>query len=190
MNFWQREVIGMTYQKLAVNGVIALALIFVGAIIGRIANSILKNALDRARIEKTNAYNFFNFLIVVIKWGVYILFLSLAIKVLNVPQFTGWITDVLIIIPAVIGGLIIIVAGFAIAVYLRKIIEESKVESFEILSSIIFYFIIYVSLVFALKTALIPLDSTTVNIIVIVLTGVVAAGAVFRTLRFKKKRKK
>ncbi len=190
MSFWQKEVIGMTYQKLALNSIIAVVLIAVGIIAGKIVNSILKNALDKARIEKTNAYNFFKFLIVVIKWGIYILFLNLAIRVLSIPQFTSWLTDVLIVIPAIVGGLIIIVVGFAIAVYLRKTIEESKVESYEILGNIIFYFIIYISLVFALKTAMISMDNTIVNIIIIVLTGIVAAGAVFKTLSFRKRRKK
>ncbi len=189
MSFWQKEVIGMTYRQIGANSILAIVLIVAGIIAGRVVNSILKRALDRARIEKTNAYNFFKFLIVVIKWSVYILFLNLAIKVLSIPQFTSWITDVLIVIPAIIGGLMIIVIGFAIAVYLRKIVEESKVESSEILSNIIFYFIIYVSIVFALKTALISLDTTTVNIIVIVLTGVVAAGAAFKTLSFRTSRR-
>lgn len=189
MTFWQKEVWGMTYKQLAANSVLAVVILVVGIIVGKVVNSILKRALDRARIERTNAYNFFKFLIVVIEWSVYILFLNLAIRVLNVPQFTSLITDVLIVIPSIVGGLILVVIGFAIAVYLRNIIEESKIESSEILSNILFYFIIYAFLVFALKTALISLDDMTVNIILIVLTGIIGTGVAFRTLVFRKKRK-
>lgn len=183
MSFWQNELIGMTYKTIAVNSIIALIILFIGIVIGKVMSSILNKSLDKARIEKTKAYNFFKMLVVVIKWAIYIMFLNLAIRFLSIPQFTYWLTDMLVIIPALIGGLMLIVVGFAIAVYLKKAIEESKVENCEVLSNVFFYFIVYVFMVFALKTALISMDTATTNIIVIILTGVIAAGIAYRTAK-------
>jgi hypothetical protein len=190
MSFWQKEVIGMTYKTIAVKSVIALIILFIGIIIGKVMSSLLNKALDKARIEKTKAYNFFKMLVVIIKWAIYIMFLNLSIRFLSIPQFTYWLTDILVIIPALIGGLLLIVVGFAIAVYLKRAIEESKVENCEVLSNIFFYFIVYVFMVFALKTALISMDTATTNILVIILTGIIAAGIAYRTAKTGIKKKK
>ncbi len=173
MAFWEKEVAGMTLRQLSINSIIAILILAAGIVIGKVASWILKKGLDRARVEKTKAYNFFKMLIVIIKWSIYILFLNLAIRVLGIPKFTIWISGALIIVPALIGAMILIVIGFAIAVYLKNSVEESNVEHCEVLSRIFFFFVIYVFMVFALKTALISFDSTTVNIIIIVLTGII-----------------
>jgi len=189
MVFWEKEAFGMTYKELTTNSVLALAILAIGVVIGRIVYYILDKAIDRTRIEKTNAYNFFRMVAVIIKWSVYILFLSLAIRILGIAQVTSWTIDILVVIPALVAALLLILGGFVIAVYLKKSIEESKVESGEILGNIFFYFITYVFMVFALKTALISLDSGTVNILVIILTGIIGAGIAYRTAASKVKKK-
>lgn len=159
------------------NIIIALILLVVGIVVGRVIYYILKRLLNEARIEKTKSYGFFKAFMVIIKWSIYILFLDIAIKKLGIPEFTNWITDVLVVIPALVGALILIIIGFVIATYLRNSVEESKIEGWKILSNIFFLFILYVFLTFALKTALISIDSTTVNIILIILTAATALGA-------------
>jgi len=190
MSFLANEVLGMTAKELIINSVIALVLIVAGIIIGKIVNYVLMKMIDKARIERTPSYNFFRMLTVIIKWGVYILFLNLAISQLGIPQFTYWISEILIVIPAMVGALLLIVVGFAIAIYLKKEVEESKVESAKILSNILFFFILYVFMVFALKTALISMDSVTVNILVIILTGIIGMAIAYRAIKFGKAKKK
>ncbi|MBU3912614.1 MAG: hypothetical protein KKB21_05605 [Nanoarchaeota archaeon] len=189
MEFLSKEVLGMTAQELIINSVIAIVLVVIGIVIGKIISGVLRKIIDKARIEKTPAHNFFNMLTVIIKWGVYVLFLNLAISQLDIPQFTYWISEILIIIPALVGALLLIIVGFAIAIYLKKAIEDSKVESARMLSQIFFFFIIYVSMIFALKTALISMDSVTVNILVIVLTGIIGMAIAYRTVKREKSRK-
>ncbi|MFH1711424.1 MAG: hypothetical protein ABH840_03890 [Nanoarchaeota archaeon] len=190
MEFLAKEVLGMTAKALIINSVIALVLIIAGIIIGKILGSFLMKIIDKARIERTPSYNFFKMLTAIIKWGVYILFLNLAISQLEIPQFTYWLSGILIVIPAMVGALLLIVVGFAMAIYLKKEVEDSKVESAKVLSNILFFFIIYVFMVFALKTALISIDSVTVNILVIVLTGIIGMAIAYRTIKFGKSKKK
>jgi hypothetical protein len=165
------------------NIILAVVLLAVGIVLGRIVSYVLKRLLDEAKIEKTKAYSFFKFFIVIIRWSTYILFLNIAIKQLEIPQVTDWIIGILIILPAVVGALILIVAGFVIASYLRNVIEESRIEGWEILSQIFYVFIIYVFLVFALKTALISMDSMIVNILLLILTAAFATAAVIHYSR-------
>ena len=190
MSFLTKEVLGMTAKELIINSVIAFVLIIAGIIIGKIVSSVIMKTIDKARIERTPAYNFFKMLTVIIRWGVYILFLNLAISQLSIPQFTYWISEILIVIPAMVGALLLIVVGFAISIYLKKEVEDSKVESAKILSNIFFFFILYVFMVFALKTALISMDTVTVNILVIILTGIVGLAIAYRAIRFGKSKKK
>ena len=179
MSFWEKEVVGMTLSQLMSNIIFSVVIMAVGIVLGIIIGYWLKRFLEKARIEKSAKYSFFVLFIAVIKWSIFLLFLSWALKELEVPQFTSWLTEILVVIPALTGALILITAGFAIASYLKGLIEDSKVEGWKILSKIFFMFILYVFMVFAFKTALISFDTKTVNILLIILTAVVSGGIVF-----------
>jgi len=171
-----------------VNLIAAVALLAVGIVLGKVAGFILKRVLEKAEAEKTAKKSFVNLLLTVIKWSIYILFAIIALDQLAIPQLTSWLTSVLIIIPALVGALLLIGVGFAIAVYLKDIVEESKVLNWQILSNILFYFVLYVFLVFALKTALISQDKQTVNIIIIIFTGLVSAATAYKIISSEKKK--
>jgi len=183
MVFWEKEIAGMTIGQMTRNSIFALALIVLGIVIGKLAEYILKRLIKDARLEKTKGYSFFQLVVTIIKWAIYIIFVNLALNQLGIPQFTDWLINILIVIPALVGALLLIVVGFAIASYLRDLIEESRIEGWNVLSSIFYYFVIYIFLAFAFKTALISLDKTIVNWLLIILTGIVAAGVVFWQVR-------
>ena len=181
------------YEKLRVenlneflfNLIFAVVLLVLGIFIGKIVEYILKKGIEKANLQKTIKYSFIHLFLTVIKWSIYILFLNLALGQLNIPQLTNWLTSVLVVIPALVGALLIIAVGFAIAVYLRDLIEESNIVKWQILSLTIFYFILYVFIVFAIKTALISLDSSIVNIIIIIFTAVVSLAIAYNQSRKK-----
>ena len=173
-------------SPILLNIITAVILIVVGIIVGNIVGYALRKAVDKARIEKAKGYSFFRLFITIIKWSIYILFLNLALNQLEVPQFTNWLTDVLVIIPALVGALLLIIVGFVIAIYLKDSIEDSKVEGWQMLSNIFFYFVLYVFMVFAFKTALISLDKNTVNLLVIILTTIMAAGIAYWKIKRRK----
>ena len=169
----------MDFNLFLVNLIFAVILLLVGLALGWLIKSILSRIIEKAEIEKTASKNFIHLFLTVIKWSIYLLFVSLALDQLGIPELTNWLSSFLVVIPAFVGALILIVIGFAIAVYLRDLIESSKILSWNILSMIIFYFVLYTFLMFALKTALIGQDKNTVNIIIIILTAVVSIGVVY-----------
>jgi hypothetical protein len=178
MAFWEKEIAGITMNQFATNIIFAAILVIVGVIIGNVLGFILKKALEKARIEKTK-FGFFLLFVVVIKWAIYIMFLNFALDQLKIPEFTGWLTNILIVIPAMVGALLLIVVGFAIASYLSDMIEESRIEGWKILSRIFFFFVLYVFIVFAFKTALISIEKSTVDILLIILSTIIAAGVTY-----------
>jgi MFS family permease len=162
-----------------INLILAVILLGVGIFLGKFVKFLLRKIIEKAEVEKTTRKSFIDLLLTVAKWSIYIMFVALALDQLGIPQLTSWLTSILVVIPALVGALLLIAVGFAIAAYLRDIIEESGILGWKILSMIFFYFILYVFLVFAIKTALISQDRDTVNIIVIVLTTIVAAAIAY-----------
>ena len=189
-----QDIISSLIEKLGLGGintliisiVLAVFIFIIGLVFGRIINSMMKKLVEQAEMEKMAKLSFIKLFLTVIEYSIYILFLNFSLEVLGIPWLTGWITSILIVIPALVGALLLIVAGFVIAVYLRGIIDESKIINHKILSTIVFYFITYVFSIFALRTALISLDRNTINIIVIILTALTFAGVVYHEVRKKK----
>ena len=169
-----------------VNLIFASILLLIGLFLGWFVKLGLKKIIKKAELEKTTRKSFINLFLTVIKWSIYLLFISLALDTLGIPQLTSWITSAIRVIPAFVGALILIAVGFGIAVYLRDIIEESKILGWDILSMVFFYFILYVFMVFALKTALSGFEKNVVNTLIIILTAVVSAALAFWHVKIKK----
>ena len=172
------------FDSFLVNIFFAAILFLVGIILGKLVGFLLKKALEKARIEKTK-HGFFELFVVVIKWSIYIIFITLALEQLGIPEFTSWLTSILVVIPALVGALILIGVGFAIASYLKEVIEDSKIEGWKTLSIIFYFFILYVFMVFAFKTAFISFDKNTVNILVIILSTITAAAVAYWYIKQK-----
>lgn len=179
--------IGLTSGEFFANLLIAIVLIMVGIFLGKIIKFGLRNLVEKINVNKLVKPSFVNLFLVVIKWSIYILFIDIALIQLGIPAFTNWLTTILGVIPSLTGALIIISVGFAIAVYLKKVIVDSKVEGWPMLSQIFFYFIIYVFIIFALKTALISLqDKFISNILVVAFTILGGTGLLINYFKNKK----
>lgn len=163
--------VGLTSEKFFANLIISVALIMLGVFLGKLVKFILRKTLEKMKIDKIIKQSFINLFLVVVKWSIYILFIDISLVQLNLPILTIWLTTILGVIPSLTGALIIISVGFTIATYLKKIIFESKIEGGSILSQMFFYFVNYIFMVFAFKTALISLqDKFIVNMLLIVFT--------------------
>ena len=178
--FWSRQIFGMTMDKFVINIVLAAALVVIGVGLGKLVKFLLKKAMEKAKIEKAVKYGFVELLLVVIKWAIYIIFINLALIQLGIPELTEWLTGILVLFPALVGALLLIAIGFAIATYLKEVIEDSRIEGWKVLNKIVYFFVIYVFLVFAFRTALIfPLGKDTVNLLLVILSGILAAGIAY-----------
>lgn len=163
--------------------IVSAIILVLGVLIGKFVSIMLRRALERARITHTNGYGFLKRLLIVIEWSIYVLFLSLALKVLGIPKFSDWLSSVLLVIPALVGGLLIITIGFAISNYLGTAILESKLHDKETLAKIFYFFVLGVFMVFAFKTALISLNEWTANITVVILTAIVSLVVAYCKIR-------
>ncbi len=166
-------------NQLILRGVISIAIIIFGICLGKIVTLGLKKLSEKLELDKKIRGSFIDLFLVIIRWSIYIIFLSLGLTQLEIPSLTNFFTDILITIPALTGALILIIMGFAIAYYLREIIKNSQIKRGELISQVVFYFIIYIFGIYAIKTALISLDEATTNWIIIILTAVMSTAIAF-----------
>lgn len=175
--FRNRSIFDMTLTQFIIRLILAVILIIAGVYIGRLVRRGILRLLKEAKLGI--GVSFFHLMAGVVEFAIYVLFISLAINQLGIPVVNDWITSILIIIPAIVGALILIGIGFAFAVYLRSIVEDSNIVGKNILAMIFFYFVIYISLIYSVKTALIPFDKSMINVILIILTGIIGVGVAF-----------
>lgn len=174
-------------NQIILNSLIAIAIIALGIFLGKIISTGLKKLSQKLELNKKIRGSFINLFIVVIRWSIYIIFINLGLDQLRIPTLTSFFTNILITIPAFIGALILLSIGFAIAIYLREIIEDAEVTGGDLISKIIFYFVILIFGVYALQTALISFDETTTRLILVILVAVTSSAFAYvlskKTLR-------
>ena len=179
--------IGITPSEFFANLLIAIILIVIGIILGKIVKFGLRKGLEKIKIEKILKPSFVDLFLVIIKWSIYILFIDLALIQLEIPTITSWLTTILTVIPSLVGALIIISVGFAIGSYLKNVITESKIRDWQILSQIFFYFVMYIFIIFAFRTALISVrDTSLINALLIVFTALGGIVLIIYYLKGKK----
>lgn len=173
------SIINASFNEVIISLIFALGFIVLGVVLGKIVSFGLKRASKKLELEKEIRPSFIGLIIAIIKWSIYIIFIDLALIQLPIEGITSVITRVLVVVPAIVAGLVIISIGFAIAVYLREVIEDSEITGWKMLSLYLFYFVLFVSGIYALKLALVSIDSQTANMILILVTGIAAAGVAY-----------
>jgi hypothetical protein len=161
----------------------ALLILLVGIFLGKLIGGILKKIAEKTEVEKEIRPSFIKLIIVVIKWSIYIVFINLALNQFPIEGLSDIIVSVLLVIPAFIAALVLIGIGFAIAIYLRDVVEDSEITGWKTLSQYLYYFVLYVAGVYALNLALISIDPLIRNILVVSLTIVIGAAVAFRLSR-------
>ena len=173
----------INFDVWAFRSFITIALILMGIFVGIIFTKALKKLSTKLELQKNIRASFIDLFLVIIKWSIYLIFLNFALKQLQILSLTAFVSKILIIIPAFTGALVLIASGFAIAVYLRDVIEDSEVTGWRMISMIIFYFIIYISIIYALKTALIFLDDIISNYAIVALTIIFGVATAYYTVK-------
>ena len=167
------------FNSFIVNLIFAVLILVIGIFIAKLINFLIKRAIKRASMERVTTASFIRLFLSVVEWSIYLLFLSFALQQLGIPELTSWLTSILVVIPALVGASILIAVGFAVAIYARDIITESRIVEWKLLSNIFFYFILFVFMIFALKTALISIDREVVDKIILILTPITAIGVAY-----------
>ncbi len=159
--------------------IFALTIIIVGIFLGKGISIGLKKLSQKFELNKKISGSFIDLILAVIRWSIYLLFICFALNQLEIPKLTYFFTSTFIIIPSLVGGLILLLIGLTIAFYLREVIKRSETKIREPISQIVFFFIIYIFGIYAIRTALISFDDWTTNMIIIVLTAIGASAIAY-----------
>ena len=162
---------------------LAIGLLLLGIFIGKFLAYILSKVVKATDLEKEMRPSFLKLIITIIKWSIYIIFINIALSQFSIPELSELITKILVVIPAFTAALVLIGIGFAIAIYLRGVIEDSEVTGWKTLSIYVYYFVLYIFGVYSLNLALISIDSLFRNILVLLLTAIVGVSVAFNLTR-------
>jgi hypothetical protein len=172
--FFREYVLGsMKADAFLINLFLAILILVLGIFFGKIITYGLNLLAKRESFERNIRPSFVQLTISIIRWAIYIAFFNFALATLEIPLLTKVITQTLMVIPAIVASILIISVGFAIAIYLREIVEGSEVTGWKFLSLYLFYFINLVFGIYALKIALIVFDPLISQIISVLTVGIV-----------------
>lgn len=164
---------GITIQQIFGRGIVAILFIIAGFFFGSLTGTGLKRLCSKLDLNKRIKNSLVNLFVGVIKISIYILFITLALNQLQIPSLTNALINFLIVIPAFTGALILITIGFEIAIFIKRVIEESGIKEHQILSEILFYFISFIFLIYSLEIALISINEETAHYLMIISSTII-----------------
>jgi F0F1-type ATP synthase membrane subunit c/vacuolar-type H+-ATPase subunit K len=162
---------------------LAIAALLIGIVVGKVFAKILTKLAKKGELGKEVRPSFIGLIIVVIKWSIYIGALNVSLMLLPFPALSDLVNRVLIVVPAFTASLVLIGIGFAIAIYLREVVEDSEITGWKTLSQYLYYFVLYVFGVYAINIALISIDGFVRNWITVALTTVVAVALTYAVIK-------
>ncbi|MFO7872330.1 MAG: hypothetical protein R6U26_01655 [Candidatus Undinarchaeales archaeon] len=165
--------------------VISAILLVLGYVIGKVVGAAVKEVLMRFKIDshveiKQEELKLSNIFSEVIKWIIYLLFISQAAEVLNITIVATAMNSLVLFLPRILAGIIIISVGYVIARYVEDIVGGSKFAYSGLMAKVFFFFVVYLSIAIglnALNTAQYTLiDPTLINNILLIIVGAVGFG--------------
>jgi len=147
-------------NDLIIKFVFSLVIIIIGVVLGKIISFGIKKISNQLQLTQHIKGSFVDLTITIIRWSIYLVFTNLALNQLEIPILTKFFGAILVTIPAFTGALILLLLGFSIAYYLKRIILNSEIKSAEPVSLIFFYFVLYLFGIYSIKTALISFNSS------------------------------
>ncbi|HLE07866.1 MAG TPA: hypothetical protein VI933_04600 [archaeon] len=154
--------------------------VLLGLVIGKVIGRVAREIVIRSRIDEWISsedhvkFRISSILDLVVRWTIYFVFLKQAAIFLGVAAITEFINNMINVIPSLLEGSLIIIIGYAIAVYLKDKIISSKTVYSDLTGKIIFFFVVYISIALALP--FVGINPTLINNILLVIAGSVGLG--------------
>jgi hypothetical protein len=156
----------------------AIILLIIGWILGVIVGKVSKEILRRIKIDmyisKKPTFKFSNIISTILSWTIYLIFIREAVNVLALPTLVEAIGIIISFLPGIIGAIIVLMAGYAVGEYVRKQIEESEITYSDIISKVVFFLVIYISIAIALP--MVKIDPFLINALLLILVGTIGLG--------------
>jgi hypothetical protein len=142
--------------------VVALLLLIIGYFVGWTLGHILKWLLERARFDdvvrksglskEMGHTHIPNLLGELVKWFVFIIFLQVAVDVLNLSALSMLLDDFVRWLPHVLVAIVIFFAGVALAHYIDfKITQHTKMKGMKLVAGLLKIVVLYLVLVIGLE---------------------------------------
>ncbi len=158
----------------------AIILLIVGFIVGKVMGLVVREILIRTGVDKYlrkeehirfRASSVFD---VITRWTIYTVAFVGAADILNIQALTVIMTEIVFFIPQIIGAVIVIIASYAIAVYVKDEILSAKTIYADMLGKVIFFLIIYLGIAVALP--IIQIRTELIGNLLLVIVGAVGIG--------------
>ncbi len=166
-------------NPIALKAIFALGIIIIGVIIGKLIDTLLRRLIKKIEIDNHVRSSFIELFLFVIRWTIYITFINGGLNQLGLESVSTFFSTVLITIPTFTGALLLLVLGIGLANYLKRIIKNSEIKGWEFMSQVIFYFVVFMIGIYALKIALIPLEVSIRGSILVYSAAIALAGVVY-----------
>ena len=158
----------------------ALIILVIGWILGYFIGSLIKKILEKLKLDEylikgKPSISISGIISTIIKWTIYLAFIWVAVDILEISALSELMRSIVLeFLPGIIWGIVILIAGYAIADYIRVSIERSKIFYSDLISKIVFWLIIYISVGLALPKF--GIDPTLVNNILLILMACIGVG--------------
>lgn len=161
--------------------IIAAAItLLVGLVIGKMVGRIARELIVRSKVddwiqsEDNVKFKVSGILDLVARWIIYFVFLRQASIFLGVAAISEFINSIINVIPSLLEASLLMIVGYAIAIYLKDRIISSKTVYSDLTGKLIFFFIIYLSIALALP--FVGINPSLINNILLVIVGSLGIG--------------
>ncbi|MFB6216497.1 MAG: hypothetical protein ABEJ72_05965, partial [Candidatus Aenigmatarchaeota archaeon] len=160
----------------------------IGWIIGRIFGRVTKEILTRAEVDQhLKREGHLNFEItslsdVVVRWFIYLAFISAAAKILGISGLTNFVNSLLFsVLPGIVGAGIVMLVAYVIGLYFKEGLTEHEEDEESIYADLSGKAVFWLSMFFGVALALdiffrLALQASTVslvpNLLMIIVAGV------------------
>lgn len=156
----------------------ALLLLLIGRILGKVSGRVVQEVLKRFKADKYfkvgKGLDVSEVMAMLVKWIVYLAFIGAAVDFLAIATLTAFFGNVLGFLAGLLGGIVILVVGYIVAGYVQKKVAETKAHYAQILSQVIFFFTLVITVSMAFQVVGIPTDL--LNGIILLLVAGIALG--------------
>lgn len=178
MAFYDIALGDLTLNEFLLRGLFSLLILVVGVLFGKVLDLGLRKLFEKLDLAKHIKIGFVDLTLFIIRWSIYIAFINISLKQMRIPAVTDFVTSVLVTIPAFTAGLLLLILGLALAFYLKKIINISEEgAAWDFISEVVFYFVLMIIGIYAMRIALLPVadirNMITTGVVIVCSIGIV-----------------
>jgi small-conductance mechanosensitive channel len=162
--------------------VAALLIILLGYLLGWFLGHVVRKVIERTGVVKhvikkldltreVGNWNFGELAALLVKWYVFVIFLNPAAQIVELPELAAFFSSVALWLPNVILAVLIALAGFVVAEYLQKKIQQVKNKKKSLLAASAKVLTIIFTVIIALRQIGVAVDIAETGFL-IVLAGI------------------